>query len=446
MGLVINIPDAQYTNYLRVIPKIQFNFMSKSLNDIVSGFSATVGRTTIGTYVDSDGFIKTAAIAAPRYDYNPATLALRGLLVEGTETNVFQYSENITSWYLGGTISNLTLSAGARLAPDNTTSMTKLVEAVTNSSHYVFNGKQACSPNYFATFSCFVAAGERSIVRIGLPTFNSIGSIINSFEADFDSSTGLSTTVAGTGTIEAEYYVASNCWRVSLIVATGATEVECRQSFALLASAGVASYLGVSGYGLYIWGLQYAPKPSVGSYIKTAGAAVTRGNENIFYDDTKFSNAFNPVQGTIYVKATARNRNASVMVTLNTAQVAAALCTSVYGDVVLVGRGSLAPNINNPKAYIDDTTFGGSTDVFDAAKTWKGNTLKAAVAYQLGNSSLVADGGTPVTVPHEALGLPVRFQIGSGRLDAEYWDGWINEASLYGLRLTDPVMQVLTTA
>jgi len=70
----------------------------------------TFTRTTTGTFIGSNGLIQSAAIDAPRYDYDPTTLALRGLLIEGTRTNLFLAS------LLNGTVlltQNVTVTAQA---------------------------------------------------------------------------------------------------------------------------------------------------------------------------------------------------------------------------------------------------------------------------------------------------------------------------------------------
>jgi hypothetical protein len=52
-------------------------------------------RATTGTYFDATGTLQTAAINAPRWDYNPNTLALNGILIEEARTNVLLNSATL---------------------------------------------------------------------------------------------------------------------------------------------------------------------------------------------------------------------------------------------------------------------------------------------------------------------------------------------------------------
>ena len=49
----------------------------------------TFSRGTGATRVNASGFIETVGNTTPRFDYDPVTLAPRGLLIEEARTNLF---------------------------------------------------------------------------------------------------------------------------------------------------------------------------------------------------------------------------------------------------------------------------------------------------------------------------------------------------------------------
>jgi hypothetical protein len=64
-------------------PALQLNFLSGTLDSRI-----TFTRGSTATFVGSNGLIQSAAINAPRFDYDPVTLAPRGLLIEEARTNL----------------------------------------------------------------------------------------------------------------------------------------------------------------------------------------------------------------------------------------------------------------------------------------------------------------------------------------------------------------------
>lgn len=57
----------------------------------------TFTRASTGTYTDSAGVLQSAAINAPRFDYNPTTLQPLGLLIEEQRTNLLLNSATLST-------------------------------------------------------------------------------------------------------------------------------------------------------------------------------------------------------------------------------------------------------------------------------------------------------------------------------------------------------------
>lgn len=95
---------------------------AQSLKDIF-----TFTRSTTATYWNSSGVLTTAAVDEPRIDYDPATLAVRGLLIEEERTNLILNSttfatQNVTVTNVAHTLSfygtgTITLSGTSTAGP-----------------------------------------------------------------------------------------------------------------------------------------------------------------------------------------------------------------------------------------------------------------------------------------------------------------------------------------
>lgn len=81
---------------------------------------ATLTRASTKRFINAAGTLATAAINAPAFDYDPVTLALRGLLIEPAATNVTLDSQAFTTsrWSRNGTFA---ASDNSLVAPDGTT-------------------------------------------------------------------------------------------------------------------------------------------------------------------------------------------------------------------------------------------------------------------------------------------------------------------------------------
>lgn len=87
----------------------------------------TLSRASQATYFNSSGVLTLAAADAPRLDYDPSSLAAKGLLIEPAATNALLYSRDLTqaAWSKRGTAAVTVDSGVTRI--DGTTGAIQLV-------------------------------------------------------------------------------------------------------------------------------------------------------------------------------------------------------------------------------------------------------------------------------------------------------------------------------
>lgn len=245
----------------------------------------TFSRASTGTYFDATGKLVTAAVAAPRFDFDSATLSPRGLLIEPQRTNLLLRSNafDTAPW----TFPNAVPTPAALSGPDGTVSATKLLETVANNTHQVSQNLTLPDATTYV-LSVFARAGERT-------QFDLIATSpgMTTVQTRFDLSSG--TKIAGsTGWIEP---LKSGWYRTSLLftTVTGGSSA----AFVRLYN-GAGSYVGDPAMGAYFYGAQLEAGAYPTSYIETLAASVTRSADSASMALTDFWNA---AEGAVFVSA-----------------------------------------------------------------------------------------------------------------------------------------------
>lgn len=98
--------------------------VSKNFSDII-----TFSRASAATRVNASGLVESVAANTPRFDYDPITLAARGILIEEQRTNLLTYSQDFTNaaWTQA---SSITVTPNTHVAPDGTQTATTISDAV----------------------------------------------------------------------------------------------------------------------------------------------------------------------------------------------------------------------------------------------------------------------------------------------------------------------------
>ena len=256
-------------------PALGLDFMTPGVLDPRITFT----RASTATYFDSAGVLRTATTNAPRWDYDPATLALRGLLIEEARTNTQPYSADLT--VVGWLKTDVTATVAAGIAPDGTNTMQRLAETATNALHYLWS-LSAVPASVSLTQSVFLKMQQVRYVQMFLDSGGAVGAYAT-FDLQAGTITGPLTAYGGatlgTATIVP---VGNGVYRCAITTTIGAsTSARFGLILATVPSGGFAgdSHPGNTANGLLVWGAQVEAGAFASSYIPTTSAVVTRAVE-----------------------------------------------------------------------------------------------------------------------------------------------------------------------
>ena len=236
----------------RMVPSLDLRMEDALLRDSVSGQRLiTFTRVSTGTYVGSDGLVKSAA------------------------TNLLTWSEDASQWL---DPPNLTVATNQTTAPDGASTADRYLETSSTSLHVQDGRAFVFVAGTVYTYSVFVKSINSRNYEIGFP-----GPVVfpDRF-AKFNLSTGAVHSVDGamTAGIQALANGWYRCWATSTCANDGGARVGNfvnNESFA-------RSYAGNTSDGIFIWGAQLEQSSSVGEYIPTS--ATINSAPRITHDPT----------------------------------------------------------------------------------------------------------------------------------------------------------------
>ncbi len=371
-------------------------------------------------------YVQTVASAyyGPRFDYNPATLAARGLLIEEQRVNLALYSDQFDNvlWIK----SNTTVTANAATSPDGTTTADKLLDSITNTTHAVNQVAVAAAvAGVTYTFSVFIKAAERGFAFVGI-----VGGALNTPFVSIDLTTGSVAAVNGTVVSSSSTAFGNGWWRVTITattIAIGNVTPEIRVSADGLWANRV--YVG-NGTGIFVWGAQLEAGSFATSYIPTVASTVTRAADNATMTGTNFSSWYNASEGTIVFSGdssrggtpgSARNFQFDDGTSANNIRAAGASVLQVVDATVV--QASLGPT---PLIPYDGTAY------------------KFASAYKLNDFASVTTGAVATDTSGTVPTAINQLALGSGS-GTNYLNGHIRTFTFYPSRLTNAQMQALTS-
>ena len=352
----------------------------------------------------------------PRFDYNPVTLAPRGILIEEQRTNLFLQSQDFsTSWPSVST----TVTTNTTVAPDGTTTADTLTASTTGSyvrQQVVFTGDGDKS------FSVFVKAGTSAVTRLILRDLTPTAT--NRAGVDLTWTAGVPSGVAAPGTLQGIDAYPNGWYRIRML-ATGVVAANINEfRFSPDISAGTGSVI--------MWGAQTENGAFATSYIPTVASQVTRTADQASIVAPMFTPWFNASAGTFVASFD--------VIGVNTAAVRRhvwngsdagnqrlslrALDTATNAPIAAIGTGTAVASLNGTALTVDTPT-----DI--------------AVAYG-SNMALSQNGATPATNASAASVSISSLDIGCNLAATLFLNGHIRSIDYYPVRLSDAQSQALT--
>ena len=279
----------------RAVPSLDLRFAdNKSLVDATTGASlVTFTRASSGTFVGSDGVLRTATTNEPRFDHNPTTGESLGLLVEEARTNVAWPSADYSgaNW----TKTNIQVSAATTTAPDGSTcfgyegsSASSLLKRLR------FNFTTTTVGTY--TWSIYLKAGTEDSCAITIQD----GTGVNVGYATILLTNGTVTggpanSGANTGTTISVQAASNGFYRVSL-TSTFVAALTQIQAIITWVINGSSTSTGT----LFPWGAQLEQGSFATSVIPTTTAAATRSADVASITGSNFSSWYRQNSGSWY--------------------------------------------------------------------------------------------------------------------------------------------------
>jgi hypothetical protein len=394
----------------------------------------TFTRSTTGTFTNASGVLTSAAINAPRFDYDPATLQSKGLLIEPRRINIIRNNTMVGA--VAGTPGTLPTNWSAQI--NTTTGLTSEVVGVgTDSgisyidyrisgtasgagSFEMFFDVQDISPSFFnetwiGSFYFKLQAGSTtglSVPQVRFYDYNFINGFLGSTSVDISFPTS----------------AALNTQRV---VASYVIPIEETETQRLLVAFNIADGAAID-ITFRIGMPQLEESDFVTSVIPTTSAQATRTADSPRMTGTNFSSWY----------------NASTSTMLAEFQVVSALVSQnifSFNDGTSNNRVTLATNSTSFAALRNTANAGAVVSPITAYAPTAGIN-KAALAFADFDVALCGNSGGVLTATNYAVPAVTQLQIGNqlGTLTTGFMTGHIRRLTYYSERLTNEQLRVIT--
>lgn len=367
----------------------------------------------------------SAAYYGPRFDYNPATLAARGLLIEEARTNICLRSQDATvsPWsFDASTGSGITLTGG--LTPDGVTQFAVFNEGTSTGAHRVNQGISTAAATAY-TISAYIKAGTSRYILLGTTRG---GIAIDTQDWVITETIAAANTTTSNGSL---IDVGGGVYRASVSVShTTDTSSFFIISTSVSATPGTMapSFAGTSRTAIFTF-CQFEVGSFATSYIPTAASSVARSADSASMTGTNFSSWYNQTEGTFVAEVVPSGLSSSLPMVLSVSDGSTANIHQIYGSTT---------------TWVSNTVVSNSPQTSLAVSGYvKGTQSNIAFGYQQDNFALVHNGSSPSTDLSGLIPAVNILNIGQ-RLGSLYLNGWIAYITYYSSRLSNDTIQGLT--
>ena len=407
VGDVSNLPNLR--------PTLNLNFANSQRVDSRITFT----RASTATRINNRGLIESVLSGTPRINFDPVTLACRGLLIEEQRTNLLTYSEQFdnAAWTKNAPL--VVGTANSTVAPDG--SMTADTLTATNGGSFSQDVTASGTGTYTVSIFIHTSSTCTNFILSGFflgSSTESFGNlVINLQTGAFISATASTYAITNVGGGWYRYSVSKTG------TIAGNTTVRFQTYNQIVTPSTIV-----------VWGAQLEAGAFATSYNPTVAAQVTRAADVAIMSGANFSSWYNQTEGTFAVGFDHL-----------------APSSPGFDRVFEVNDGTLGnTNItllknNGAGSVFTSVSVAGVNQVALQAPTMTANVaVKTALAYKLNDFAQSHNGATVIT---DSSGtVPTMTHLGfcsAGGVSPH--NGHIQSLAFFSKRLTNLELQALTT-
>ena len=355
----------------------------------------------------------SAAFFGPRFDFNPVTLAPRGLLIEEQRANRTLQSEDFTVSPWAATVSGTStrVNDGAPLG------FTRSLITATSATGGIRQGHTGLTSGQVYALSFYIQSASTSVQIVFENGTAGFGSPHN---VTINPSNGTAGFLTGFTSVSIQPFGPGYVYTLITAPAGGSL------------IANIEWRITNSGDSIRFGRPQFEAGAFATSYIPTVASQVTRTADNASMQGANFSSWYSQNAGTLLVEAT----------------ISPNVDSSLGNYYASISNGTISNTIYivDVNGTVSRVITGGVTQFSEIVGSEPTGTLKAALAYATNNTVSSANGAIGTTDTSVSLPTVDRLTIGArgDSSSATLLNGHIRSVTYYSTRLTDAQLQAIT--